>query len=92
MRVSARGPVEVDFERTGSAEQGALFTTAGSYLVCATLCGRLLAGAPPWSCLALNHTIGREVCTSLDLLLTLSCMMCSGRVILCAVANALLLA
>ena len=46
VRVTARGPAEVDFERTGSAEQGALFTTAGSYLVCAALGGRLLAGAP----------------------------------------------
>ena len=52
MRVTAKGPAEVDFERTGSAEQGALITIAGSYLVRATLGGKLLAGAPPWSCQA----------------------------------------
>ncbi|KAK9845317.1 hypothetical protein WJX81_003385 [Elliptochloris bilobata] len=46
VRVSAKGPAEVDFERTGSAEQGALFTISGSYLVRVTLGGKLLAGWP----------------------------------------------
>ena len=44
--MTAKGPAEVKFERTGSAEHGALFTVAGSYLVSAALGGRLLAGAP----------------------------------------------
>ncbi len=45
VRVAAKGPTDVDFERTGSAEHGALFTLAGCYLVRATLGGRLLSGA-----------------------------------------------
>ena len=43
--MTATGPAEVDFERTGSAEHGALLTQAGCYLVHATLDGRLLSGA-----------------------------------------------
>ncbi len=45
VRVAAKGPTDVDFERTGSAEHGALFTLAGCYLVRATLGGRMLSGA-----------------------------------------------
>ena len=60
MRVTARGPAEVDFERTGSAEQGALITTAGSYLVCATLGARLLAGAPLFAARHQKQTTGQD--------------------------------
>lgn len=62
VRVTAKGPAEVDFERTGSAEQGALITIAGSYLVCAALGGRLLAGAPPCCCTASEACSWARLC------------------------------